>query len=142
MPDQDHGSNHFDANAYLGTLDRPSLTVGKHTFAGRFLGVEDWLRFTPRLDQLAAGQLPPTEMRGLIRDLTNAIFPPPAWWRLATPWAYAELQKMPLTVQLKALEHFIRSQASALNPVSEEPPALRVMVNEAAALATAHSSSG
>jgi len=138
MPDDttELGSNHFDANAYLGTLDRPTLTVGRHTFVGNFLGVEDWLRFTPRLERLADGALGAGDITRLIADLTNAIFRPPRWWKLATPWAYAELRKMPLHVQLKALEHFIRSQATALNPMSEEPPALRETVTEAAALSS------
>jgi hypothetical protein len=150
-----NGVNHFDADAYLGTLERPTLTVGGRAFNGRFLGVEDWLRFAPRLDALAQGALPPTAMKALIRDLTCAIFPPPAAWKLWTwgrPFAYSELRKMPLAVQLRALEHFTRSQATALNPANygrtrnegEAPPAqgsLEVSVTTEAATPTTPSAS-
>jgi hypothetical protein len=133
------GVNHFDADAYLGTLERPSLTVGGRTFEGRFLGVEDWLRFAPKLDALAAGALPPTAMKALIRELTAAVFPPPPRWRVwrwGRPTAHGELAKLPLAVQLQALGHFTRSQATALDPMSdrsEAPPALGVIVSAAAA---------
>ena len=129
---------HFNANPYLEALDRPTLTIGPHTFHGRYLSLPHWLLLSERVIALQENRLSVDERQGLIRDMTDLIFPPPPWWRPWAPWARVELMKLPLPVQLEALKNFIRSQARATNPLTWDrraaeatPPAPGVLVQAA-----------
>ena len=128
----------FDANEYIAGLDAPTFTVGDRTWTGRFLGVEDWFRVVDRIEQLDNGELPVTEMRALIRDLTAAIFPDPEptgrlrwwdrWWnrrKRSAESAVVAMGTLPFTAQLAALRTFIDSQVTALRgPGRIQPPDL------------------
>lgn len=120
--------NHFDANALLRAMERPTLTVPPRreggrpiTFTGGFISLPQWAMVRDRLDLYRQGTLPVEHLRELIRDLTDLIFGRPPWWAPWRPCASVELLRLPLSVQLRALQSFTESQVTALR-LSETPP--------------------
>lgn len=123
-------ANHFDAAALLAAMERPTLTLQPRrpggrprTFTGGFLSIEQWARLEERVRALQAGTLSVAEIQHLIRDMTDAIFGRPPWWAPWRAWVSVELAKLPLGVQLEALNAFTASQVTALRPSATTPPA-------------------
>jgi hypothetical protein len=111
-------------------MERPTLTVPPRrpggrplAFTGGFLSIEQWARLEGRVREMQAGALPVEQIQRLIRDMTDAIFTPPPWWAPWRAWASVELAKLPLGLQLEALNRFTASQVTALRPSATEPPA-------------------
>lgn len=112
---------HFDADAALRAMERPYFTVPPrrpggtpHRFVGGFLSLEQWARVQDRVQRYGEGQLAPHELTTLIRDMTDALFGRPPWWAPWRPWAAVEMTRLPLNLQLEALNAFIRSQTEAM----------------------------
>jgi hypothetical protein len=123
-------ANHFDAAALLAAMERPTLTVPPRrpggrprTFTGGFLSIEQWARLEERVREMQAGTLPVVEIQRLIRDMTDEVFGRPPWWAPWRAWPAVELARLPLGVQLEALNAFIASQVTALNRSATTPPA-------------------
>jgi len=112
---------HFDADAALRAMERPYFTVPPrrpgwkpHRFVGGFLSLEQWARLQDRVQRYGAGQLAPHELSTLIRDMTDALFGTPPWWAPWRKWAALEMRRLPLNLQIEALNASIRSQTEAM----------------------------
>jgi len=121
----------FDADAYLEALQPPEITVGGKHYMGRFLSIEDWAPFEPRLAKFKEAQelldmqkLDPKAIQAhantvkqVIRDFCNAAFPSP-WYQLFNPWyrtVAEQVLALPPAAMMKAAVDFFESQARALD---------------------------
>lgn len=120
----------FDADAYMQALEPPVLMAGGQTFTGRLLSFEEWVALDGRLSRWRSGALNYAQIKRLIRDLMDAIFPPPPkpplWRRLflrekREGSAADALERLPMPVQLEAIKDFIDSQGNALKAVLPAP---------------------
>lgn len=131
----------FDAAAILAAMERPVLTVPHPrrpktgptiTFVGGYLSIEQWASLQDRVMLMQRAELPVEQLKGLIRDLTDAIFPAPPWWAPWRSWASLELAKLPLAVQLEAIETFTASQVAALRVKMPATPTVPLGTTQAA----------
>lgn len=100
----------FNAQEYLETY-RPPIFVdvdGKE-YEGRVLSHEQWLPFEQRFHALGEGEADYSEVRGLVSDLTRAMFP--RGWRFWRRSVRSRLLHMPPMAWLHALAHFRQAQA-------------------------------
>lgn len=108
---------HFDGDAYLAALRRPTLTLGGRTYTGRLLSFDEWAQFSHRLTGEGAGIrgnsiVDARRFRALVRDLTTTIYGRGRpWWALWRPTVAQQLLAAPLAVQLAALTSFSKSQS-------------------------------
>lgn len=106
----------FDGDAYLASLQLPTLTLKGRTHTGRLLSLPEFLRFRERLTGPAAGVqgnaiVDPRRFQQLVHDLTWAIYGRGRpWWAVWRPTIAAQLLAMPAAVQVEALLSFSQSQ--------------------------------
>jgi hypothetical protein len=117
----------FDADQYLEALRPPELKHGGRIYRGVLLSEEQWLRFAPRFQAAAKGELDWIEYRVLIWQLGRAFFPRP-WWQFWAPSVGRILLRLPPKVREAALMDFLEAQGDAMGmrgsptPGSSSPP--------------------
>lgn len=111
---------HFDREEYLATLEPPVFTAGGQRFIGQVLSAEEWFPLEARLERAAAGELSRVELLALVRDLTQAMFPPDPKPTLRERWRYGPrprrsvwdvVRRLPFNGQLEAIRSFSEAQA-------------------------------
>jgi hypothetical protein len=112
----------FDADAYLETLQPPTIKIGGKEYVGRLLSIEEWLPFEPRLNKIAKQEADVDEIRDTIRDYCNLVFQP-TWkdlFNFRRKTVAEQIVALPPRALLKAAADFFESQARALNGPSGE----------------------
>lgn len=117
---------HHDLDPYVEAIDPPTASLNGETWVGRFVSIDEWLVLNDRLTRYQKGALSPAQIRALVRELCDRMFPEaqqagfvPAWHF----WRWREKRKrrlsavvleLPFKVQLKVVGDFMESQAEAL----------------------------
>lgn len=125
----------FDADAFVATLPRPTLTLGGETFVGCHLAADVQTAHLQRLEALRAGTLSDRETRAAVRALLAACFPDPVapapahpWWavwrRRPAALTVADLvEALPLPAQIEAFAHCVAVLVHGTSPPSPSEPA-------------------
>lgn len=119
---------HFDADAYLEAIEKPSLTIGGRVYEGELLSLEEYLPFIKRLNKFA--ELNTEELKdpveiakleieyeSLRQDFFRAIFPK-KWIYLIHGDPVKKLQKLPF--KDKIFGDFFGLCAAAVSPKAPE----------------------
>ncbi len=114
-----------DADAYLESLQPPSIKIGGVTYTGEFLSIEEWLPFEPRFKKLANMGTDGLDLKfwtKLILDFCDLAFPirmRDAWNPRFTSVGQRVL-KLPPFIQMKVMADFFASQQRGLGTVASE----------------------
>lgn len=112
----------FDADAYLDSLQPPEIKLGGKTYKGRLLSLEEWMPFEPRLQAVASEKATVEEIRGVIKDFCDAVFPVPLLdllnFRRKT--VGEQVVALPPAALLKAAAYFFECQARAMRGKNQE----------------------
>lgn len=112
-------ANHFDADAYLEAMQRPSVTIDGRVFVGRLLSFDEWSafagRFTPAASGVRGNAIEQNQkFAALVRDVTTAILGTGRpWWAFWRPTIAQRIARLPAAAQIAFLNSFSRSQADA-----------------------------
>jgi hypothetical protein len=117
----------FDADQYLEAVRLPELKYGGKVYRGELLSEDQWMRFAPRFQQAARGELSWVEYRVLVWQLGRAFFPKP-FWKVWERSVGRILLRLPPKVREAALKDFLAAQGDAMGlrgsqtPGSSSPP--------------------
>lgn len=116
----------FDTATYLDAIQPPRFRhrtrrgrVVEHV--GRFLSVDEWLAFQPRVMALLRGDTSAAEQRALMLDIATAIFPPRPVDALLGRTVGQILLTLPVAAQGEAFLDFCDSQLRALGMPTFRP---------------------
>lgn len=109
----------IDVDAYIESLEPPSITIGGKTYVGQFLSLEEWLPFEARFQMFASkgGTIDLKTLKKLIRDYCYLAFPE-KWYKLFNPWHKTmgdRVNALPPAAILKVMRDFFESQARVLD---------------------------
>lgn len=124
--------SHFNANAIAASLVEPVLELGRLSYTGRLLSIEEWLPFWERIQELtAANEKARAEGRPadrlaaarLYREYLRTVFPR-SRRRFWAPDPVPQLLAQPFEVVEGAMTFFFTLQlrASGMIPRTSSPP--------------------
>ena len=110
----------FDADEYLAALEPPRFRFRGREYTGRLLSVEEWEPFRGRLASLDADGEDVGELRDLLREFVDTLFPR-EWWRVWRPRVSDLFLTLPFGAQLAAFQDFVQAQARAMQQQAPTP---------------------
>jgi hypothetical protein len=116
-----------DVDAYLESLQPPTIKINGVTHVGKFLSHDEYMPFMMMLNKVGSSEAEDWEIKKLILDYCGKAFPRTRkqWWsdlfRSITPFVKpnptvgAQVIALPPTAMMKVMIDFFQSQARALN---------------------------